>query len=208
MDHLLSRLTAQLDSLIPFLAAAEEEVFAVIWSMHFLWSEENRHAMPESLSAFRTNVAHGAFLLGYAYIEAFVTDLIWHIYERRRDLLPPDKTVKFRDVLLSGDYNRLVTGMIDSTLGAMNSLERKIHHLEHNIGLKSTHYEGLLDAHVIRNALIHNSGRINREVPANTRWRHGEQIQLSVHDVNVFGVLARDYAEEIVQKANRLCSGS
>jgi len=206
IDQLHKRFIGQLDTLIPFLGLAHKEIFLTLHGNYSEWfSVEQQATLPDSLKEYCTQVSHAAFLLGYSYAEAFITDLIWTIYHCRRDLLPPDKALKFSDVFSLGDYERIIMKMIDSTLGDMNSLEKKIHHLETRLGLKVPQAQKLLEAHSARNALVHNSGRVNRPQASTSRWQQGNVIELTVDDVHSFGFIAREYAREISNKANVLC---
>ncbi|MCM1985408.1 hypothetical protein [Lyngbya confervoides] len=185
IDQLHKRFVDQLDTLIPFLGLAHEEIFLTLHENYCGWfSIEQQATLPNSFRKYRTQVSHGAFLLGYSYAEAFITDLIWTIYHCRRDLLPPDKALKFSEVFSLGDYERIIMKMIDNTLGDMNSLEKKIHHLETRLGLKVPQAKMLLEAHSARNALVHNSGRVNRPQTSTSRWQLGNIIELTVDNVH------------------------
>lgn len=206
IDRLYKRFIGQLDTLIPFLGLAHEEIFLSLHGNYSGWfSIEQQATLPNSFNEYCTQVSNAAFLLGYSYAEAFITDLIWTIYHCRRDLLPPDKALRFSDLFSLGDYERIIMKMIDSTLGDMNSLEKKIHHLETRLGLKVPQAEKLLEAHSARNALVHNSGRVNRPQASTSRWQLGNVIELTGDDVHSFGIIAREYAREVSNKANVLC---
>ena len=73
---LLDRLISQLDTLISFLALSRKEVFNTIQSHHDQWfSADENDAVPDTYAVYQTQVTHGAFLLGYSYMEAFLGDL-------------------------------------------------------------------------------------------------------------------------------------
>lgn len=208
-DALHDRLVGQLDTLVPFLALAHREVFGVLSARYADWyPDERRDTLPSSDSAYSHQVAHAAFLLGYSYAEAFVTDLIWAVYAARRDLLPADKSLRFGDVLPLADFETVVRSMIDATVGDMNSMEKKIQHLESRLGLRVPQAEQMLDAHKARNAIVHNAGRVNRFQAAGLRWQPGDIVSLSAEDVHGFGIMARKYAEHLCIKAKRLCAAS
>ena len=101
-DQLRERLISQLDTLVPFLAVAHEEVFEVLSRDYGHWySDERLATRPESYQDYCQQVAQSAFLFGYSYVEAFITDIIPEIYRLRRDLLPPDKSLRYGEVVLS-----------------------------------------------------------------------------------------------------------
>jgi hypothetical protein len=206
-DALHDRLIEQLDSLVPFLALAHREVFSVLSAEYEGWyTDERRTTLPESYCTYRHQVAHAAFLLGYSYAEAFITDLIWEVYAIRRDLLPPDKALRFGEVLPLADFEKVICHMIDSTVCDMNSLEKKLHHLESRLGLNVEHSGRMLEAHKARNAIVHNAGRVNRTRQGSTRWKPGEQVLLSPEDVHEFGIMAREYAKQLCERAKSLCA--
>jgi len=206
IDHLYIRFIGQLDTLIPLLGLAHEEIYSALHENYAEWfSAEQQATLPGSFKEYCIQVSHAAFLLGYSYAEAFITDLIWAVYHCRRDLLPPDKALKFSEVLPLGDYERIIMKMIDNTLGDMNSLEKKMHHLETRLGLKVPQAEELLKAHTARNALVHNSGRVNRPQASTSQWQLGDIVELTAYDVHDFGITAREYAAEVSDKANILC---
>jgi hypothetical protein len=205
IDHLYTRFISQLDSLIPFLGLAHEEIFMTLQENYIGWfSDEQQPTLPDTFNRYSIQVSHAGFLLGYSYAEAFITDLIWEIFNARRDLLPQDKALKFSDLLPLEDYERVVMKMIDSTVGDMNSLEKKILCLE-KLGLQVTQSEEILKGHIARNALVHNSGRVNRRQPAKSQWQVGDVIELTAGDVHEFGLATREYAKVICNKANSMC---
>lgn len=206
-DELYDRLIAQLDSLVPFLALAHSEVFTVLSAEYADWyPDERRATLPSSFGSYCHQVAHAAFLLGYSYAEAFVTDVIWEVYASRRDLLPPDKALRFADVLPLADFEKVIGRMIDSTVCEMNSLEKKLNHLETRLGLHVQHSDRMREAHKARNALVHNAGRVNRAQQISSRWKPGEQVWLSTDDVHEFGIMAREYAKQLCERAKTLCN--
>lgn len=206
-DELHARLIGQLDTLIPFLALAHHDVFDVLSSHYASWSPpEQQDTLPNTYDAYATQVAHGAFLLGYSYAEAFITDLMWQIYSTRRDLLPEDKTLKYVDVLTKADFTKIVRHMIDCTISELNSLEKKILHLETRFNLNIPQPNLMKEAHIARNALVHNAGTVNRESIPSSRWHVGDRIILKVTDVHEFGIMARRYTREMCDIAKALCS--
>jgi hypothetical protein len=206
METLLQRVLGQFDSLVPILGVAHDEIFTLVRERHEDWfPEEGWRGFPTTFPVFEAQLVHGAFLLGYSYAEAYITDLLWEIYNRRRDLLPADKSLTYGEVLLQRDFEALISRMIDSTLTEMNSLERKLDHLGKRFRIGSPQPEALLEAHVTRNALVHNMGRVNREPKAGpSRWKVGDQIRLSADDVQTFGIAARKYIREVHHQAERL----
>src|SRR5262249_6748579 len=114
MSDLLTRLTNQLDSLVPFLALAHKEVFEVVGEGYGDWlSDEQQSTLPESFQIFERQIAHGAFLVGYSYAEAFLGDLVRLIYLKNPQMLPRDKELKFSEVLDQDSYENVLAYMIN-----------------------------------------------------------------------------------------------
>ena len=131
IDHLYIRLIGQFDSLIPFLGLTHEEIFLTLQENYIDWfSNKQQLTLPDTFNQYSIQVSHAGFLLGYSYVEAFIADLIWEIFNARRDLLPKDKSLKFIDIFHLENYEQIVIKMIDSTVGEMNSLEKKVLCLE------------------------------------------------------------------------------
>lgn len=201
-----ARFTSQLDTLVPFLALAHREIFDVLSRQYSFWYSDNRReTLPDSLESYTHQVAHAAFLLGYSYAEAFVTDLMFHVYSIRRDLLPDKRQLTYKDVISQADFEALIRHIINCTLGDMNSLEKKLLHLEERFGLSVPQPPLMIDAHVARNALVHNAGRVNRHQGSSTRWKEGSDVRLSTSEVHQFGLMAREYTLEMCRCAAALC---
>lgn len=209
LSSLYERLIGQLDTLVPFLALAHQEVFEVVSAGFGNWySDERVETLPDSYDSYTEQVAHAAFLLGYSYLETFVSDVISAVYDARRDLLPEDKQLRFGDVTALNDFQQVIDRMIDHTIDSMNSLERKVDHIEKRLGIRVGLENEVRDAHSARNALIHNAGLMDRKDSYSGRWKQGDRISMSPDDVHEFGMMAREYARELIQRAEGLCADS
>ncbi|NJK72530.1 MAG: hypothetical protein HC926_04340 [Synechococcaceae cyanobacterium SM2_3_60] len=197
--HLHTRLISQLDSLVPFLSLAHAEVYQLLDASYSMWLPvEVQSTLPDNIGVFQTQIAHAGFLLGYSYIETFVTDVITALYTQHPERLPKDKALRYHDILAIGHYDGLIIKMIERTVARLNSLERKVKHLE-IMGLNVAISNELLAAHHIRHTLIHNAGIVNRSLPYHFGWQIGDRITLSVAEVNGFGIAARNFAATLIQ---------
>jgi hypothetical protein len=144
------------------------------------WYQPEEHpSILDDLHLHKEQVAHAAFLLGYAYFEAFVSDLIWIIYRYRPRFLPSDGSLAYGTVLSADSLEEVLEKMIDQTTGSMNSLQRKLEHLgKQPFGIGRPCPSLVQESHVARNTLIHNSGRINRIPKGHARWKAGDAISL------------------------------
>ncbi len=197
--QLHTRLVGQLDSLVPFLSLAHSEVYQLLGASYSVWlPAEVQSTLPDSIGVFQTQIAHAGFLLGYSYIETFATDVITALYVQYPELLPKDKTLRYQDIFAIGHYDGLISKMIERTVSRLNSLERKVKHLE-DMGFSVVISDPLLAAHHIRHTLIHNAGIVNRSLPYQLGWQIGDTITLSVDEVNAFGIAARNFAATLIQ---------
>jgi hypothetical protein len=180
MDELIARFGAQIDGLVPLLALSHETIYdTVSEEMTPFYDPAEHSSIVDDFEQHQEQIAHAAFLLGYSYLEAFVIDLIWEVYRRRFDLLSPTAQLEFRIVLSSQSLDDIVEKMIDQTTSSLNSLGKKLRHLESQFGVRRASPTLISEAHVVRNALIHNSGRVNRDPRGSARWRLGDAISLS-----------------------------
>lgn len=208
INSLETRIIEQLDTLAPFLALDKREIFDVLSSEYGHWypNESLQSTIPDSYEKYSRQVRHAAFLLGYSYAEAFVSDLMWIVYSCRKDLLPVDQKISFGDILSRNDFENVVEHMIERTIGGLNSLEKKINHLEKKFGFKVSQPPELKDAHVARNALIHNAGIVNRH-RSGSRYSVGETVCMSASEIHDFGHVVREYIASMCKAASALCNG-
>jgi hypothetical protein len=212
-DNLRDQVIAQLDTLIPFLALSHEEIFEVLNAKYADWYKDTKKTeLPATFSAYSYQVIHAAFLLGYSYVEAFVNDLIFELYNERRDLIrdksdTDKRKLFFEEILRLHDFEEVIQQMIESILGEMNSLEAKLNHLEKTLKWSIPEIKDLIDAHVARHALIHNGGIVNRQPPAGSRWNSQDRIQYSEYDAHMFGITARALIRRLCDQAKAVCTG-
>jgi hypothetical protein len=164
--NLVDRLISQLDTLVGFLALSHEEAFAIIQEHHAQWfGAEEREAIPNSYSVYRTQVAHGTFVLGYSYAEAFLADLIREVYIACPMALPREKELKFRDILECSTYDDVLDCMIDKEVLAVmyNSMENIIEYFQEKLGLQwpSSATDTIIEANLLRNCIVHNNGVVD-----------------------------------------------
>jgi hypothetical protein len=92
MNNLLDRVISQFNSLIPFLAISHKEVFDLLKKEKKIWFLPDQEAtLPDSYRIYQTQITHSAFLLGYSYFEAFLSDLAKEILRKRPGILPKEK---------------------------------------------------------------------------------------------------------------------
>lgn len=203
MPTLYDRIIRQLDTLISFLALAREDAFGLIRSdQGSELTTEQLDSLPHSYQEFRCQVSHSAFLLGYSYFEAFLSDLVREILLRRPNILPQERELKYRDVLDRKDYDSILKYMIDKEILAIfyGSAEKIGKYFEDRLNLPWPEYDGqpaVVRASLVRNCIIHNGARVDSRLSEISDWDEGDQIELSPGDVHSFGLQARDFARQL-----------
>ncbi|HUT09588.1 MAG TPA: hypothetical protein VMY42_03760 [Thermoguttaceae bacterium] len=207
METLYERIIRQLDTLVPFLGLAHEEVFDLIRQEHEHWfSTEQEKALPSTFDSYRNQVSQSAFLLGYSYFEAFLADLVREIYRHRPQMLPHEKQIKYSDVLRQHDLEGLIGQMIEREVIAIfyESAEGIAKYFEQRLQIQWPERDGkhmLERVSLVRNCIIHNAARVDRRLAAASDWGEGDIITLAPSDVHEYGIEARDFARDVYAQA-------
>ncbi len=207
MDSLLERLICQLDTLIPFLALSREEAFRMVRARHSEWfSEEEERSLPETYAGYRTQVTHAAFLLGYSYFEAFLSDLARDVYARLPRMLPEKKELKFSEILECSHYQDVVSRMIEKEIRAVFSgtVDTIRDHFQEKLTLEwpPNDREAVVRASLLRNCIIHNMARADARLAQVSDYGVTNPIELTVADVHSMGTMARRVARHLYHEAD------
>ena len=204
---MLDRLISQLDTLVPFLGLAHDEIFQVIHDKNRDWfSSSQREALPETFTAYQGQVAVSAFLLGYSYFEAFIADLAKAILVSRPQLLPKDKNVSFGAVIDSGDYDILLGKIVEQqVLSVMyNSIEKVSEYFHKSLHIQwpeATDEYTVVKASLIRNCFMHNGGIVDTRLSNVSGLTEGAEIEIAPADVHQYGINIRHFARNVYQQA-------
>lgn len=207
MDNLADRLISQLDALVAFLSLGHEEVFEVVRSEYDSWvPREQLDTLPGSFEIYRTQVSHAAFLLGFSYFEAFLSDVVRVILRSRPEMLPRDKKIAFGQ-LIDLDSEEDVLGLLierevqDVMYGSFESIAV---YFNNRLNLVWPAASSLREVSAIRNCIIHNMARADaRLVAAAPTWTVGQEIALSPSDVHGVGLDVRRFAQDIWSQVER-----
>lgn len=207
MHNLLERLIGQLDTLVAFLAISRKEAFDLIRGEWEAWVPDGgSENLPESHEVYRTLVTHAAFLLGYSYFEAFLSDLVRETYAARRTMLPKNKELKYSDILSLGSFDAIVQSMIEKNVRAVfgEPMSNIIKHFEEKLHLEWPH-EHKADSEIascLRNCIIHNLARVDARLAGlSQEYEEGDQIRLTESEVNTYGLAARAVASKLYEQA-------
>ena len=210
MKNLLNRLIEQLDALIPFLALAHEKVFNLLQRDQGIWFfAGNQQNLPKVYITYRKHIAHGAFLLGYGYSEAFLSDLIREIYMHNPHMLPDDKTLKFSELRKTKSHDDVLRIMIDKEIYAVfaQSMEDIADYFSKKFSLKWPDAEKprLVEASLLRNCIIHNSAIADFRLTNATKnkYKEGYEIILEPSEVHSYGLVMRRVARDLWKRATK-----
>ena len=205
-SNLLTRLIDQLDGLIPFIAIAHEDVFTLIQKEKHLWGTTRRQkGLPDRFEIYRVQVSHSAFLLGYSYFEAFLSDLARAIFLAKPKMLPKARELKFEDILRVPDYQSVIQLMVDKEIYGMfeAGVEKVAKYFQDKLKLKWADEERkqVVEASSIRNCIVHNLSRADARLSSLSSYEVGDTIELSPSEVHSFGIAGRKIARELFGQA-------
>ena len=208
MNNIYNRLVAQLDSLIPFIGLARQEVFNLIQQERSQWYLENAKDLPKTFDVYNRHINNSAFLLGYSYFEAFMTDLVEQIYKKRPRILPKEKSLKFIEIVNVNCYEKVLILMIKKEVQELfyKNVRDIISYFSDKLNLRFTDVGGekMDEASCIRNCIIHNSSIADEKLAQNDGYKENEEFKLSSAQVHGFGILARNEASNLWQQAIKI----
>ncbi len=207
MESLYDRVIRQFDTLVPFLAVSHEEVFEIIRRHEADWFPPSEgQPLPDTYQMYQVQVSHAAFLLGYSYFEAFLADVVKHVYHARSSMLPKEKELKFKDVLDCDSYDQVLSLMVNKEVFALiyNSMEKIIDYFDKRLSIQfgdTSDKQEIIKAALLRNCLIHNMARADSRLAAVSRWSEGSFIDLEPSEVHSFGIIGRRISRNIYEQA-------
>lgn len=200
-----NRLIGQLDTLIPFLALSHEGIFRLLKEHRLTWFADNEDALPAAYASYRKQVNHSAFLLGYSYLESFLTDLIGSVLRQRPAMLPKSRKIDYSEVLDSRDKDALIDRIIQRELHDLfyKSMADIIEELRSRYGFTITEEEEsrLVVASLVRNCIMHNSACADARLGVIDGFHDGEEFELSEEDVHDYGLILRRVARRMYAEA-------
>lgn len=206
MDNLLDRVISQFDTLISFLAISHEDVFDLIRKERKHWPDFNQDlTLPDSYNIFRTQIIHSAFILGYSYFEAFLTDLVREIYLLRPNMLPKEKKLKYADILKTDDYNAILELMIEKEIKDLffKRMEEVVAYFEEKLNLnwQESNKDEIIRTSYMRNCIIHNLSKADHRLSEVSDFKAREKIELNFTDVHLYGMTARSLVRDLYNQA-------
>lgn len=204
VSNLEKRLSEQLDGLVVFMAASHEAVFDLIRTHESDWLDAlGADDAVTIFEQYHKNVIHGAFLLGFAYFEAFLADLARAVLATRPTMLPRQRQPTAGEVIDAGRYEALLNQLVDAEVRSVffKAIEDQRSYFLQKLSLEWPDEPQLVVAARIRNCLMHNNGIAETRLADVSRHGVGEPIILSAADVHEYGLVARRIAPAIWQSA-------
>ncbi len=157
---------------------------------------------------YRNQITISAVLLGYAYFEAFLTDLITLCLKKNPKILLPqgkeankDKTITYQQLILASSYEKLIDELIEKEIRNImyKSMPEILDYLSKKLGLEwdvSLNPE-IIIANKIRNCCMHNNCIADKNLAKDSRFTEGSEIELSSGIVHFFGLLVRQFSNQL-----------
>ena len=199
----------QLDTLVPFLGLAHEEIFSKIHDENQEWfTEQQRKSLPDTFTTYKNQVSVSAFLLGYSYFEAFIADLAKKILLARPALLPKDKNLTYGEIIDAQAYDILLEKLVEKHVFSVmyNSIEKISEYYSKSLHINWPNYDdeySVVKAALIRNCYMHNGGLVDARLYERFGLEVGSKIILSPGEVHGYGIAVRQIAYEIYDQAER-----
>lgn len=213
MTDIHSNLTVRLNYLIGLLDISSQQSFDKIKGHKILDEFDSvGEIYNNQYSIYRNQITTSAILLGYAYFEAFLTDLIAMCLTKNPRILIPegktqikDKTITYQQLLLADSYNKLIKELIEKEVRNImyKSMTEVLDYLERKLKLtwdKSLNNE-IVIANKIRNCCMHNNCVADKSLAKDARFVEGKEIELTSGSVHSFGLKARQFSRELWESA-------
>ena len=206
------RFIHQCNMLVPFIDMGQEEVFKLFEDNYQQWHSFRSDSLPEAINTFDSfvrNINHSAYVLGYAYFEAYLGDLVKVILMQYPKKMSKNKNMTFSEIIELTDYAAVLEAMVKKEIGQLfaGGMKSIIAYFEKPINLNWPEGKSspAIECSLIRNCIVHNSSVVSeqlaREFP---RWNLGDEISLSTGDVHDSGLNVRDIAASLDEQASRL----
>lgn len=213
MTDIHTNLIKRLNYLIGLLDIASEQSFEKIKEHKALPEFESVGKIyDDEYSIYKNQITISAILLGYAYFEAFLTDLMVICLSKDPKILIPqgknqikEKTITYQQLFLADSYEKLVEELIEKEVRNImyKSMSEVLEYFDKKLKLDwddSVNNEMII-ANKIRNCCMHNNCIADKNLAKAARFIEGAEIQLNVSDVHSFGLKARKFTREIWDSA-------
>ncbi|HMR90756.1 MAG TPA: hypothetical protein PKC69_00510 [Chitinophagaceae bacterium] len=213
MTNIHLNLTIRLNYLIGLLDISSQQSYEKIKGHKILDEFDNvGEIYNNQYSIYRNQITTSAFLLGYAYFEAFLSDLIIICLTKNPKILIPegktqikDKTITYNQLLLAEGYDQLIKELIEKEVRNImyKSMSEILEYLDRKLKLtwdKSLNSE-IIVAKKIRNCCMHNNCLADKGLAKDPRFTEGVEIELTSGSVHSFGLKARQFSRELWESA-------
>ena len=140
-------------------------------------------------------------LQSFQYFEVFIADFVRQIYFSNTRMLPKKNSLKFSEILESGDYEKVLELMVDKEILALmyKSMEDIVKYFNEklNIMWEEDDKAAIIQASLVRNCIIHNNSLADNRLSRVSEYRLNDPITLSTSDVHSYGIVVRQIARHI-----------
>jgi hypothetical protein len=213
MTDIHSNLTVRLNYLIGLLDISSQQSYDKIKGHRILDEYESvGEIYSNQYSIYRNQITISAILLGYAYFEAFLSDLMIMCLNKNPKILIPegksqikDKTITYQQLFLADSHEQLVKELIEKEVRNImyKSMSEILDYFERKLKLtwdKSINNE-IIIANKIRNCCMHNNCIADKGLAKDQRFIEGNEIDLNSGSVHSFGIKARQFSRELWESA-------
>lgn len=213
MTDIHSNLTTRLNYLIGLLDISSQQSYDKIKGHKILAEFESvGNIYHNQYSIYRNQITISAILLGYAYFEAFLSDLMIICLTKNPKILIPegktqikDKTITYQQLLLANSQEQLVKELIEKEVRNImyKSMSEILDYLGRKLKLKwdASVNDEIVIANKIRNCCMHNNCIADKSLAKDPRFTEGSEIELSIGSVHSFGLKARQFTKQLWESA-------
>lgn len=213
MNNILDNLIERLNYLIGLLDISSEESFNKIRG-HKIQKDFDSvgEVYKNQYKVYRNQITISAILLGYAYFEAYLTDLLRICISKNPQILIPngkaqnkDKTITYQQLIQASSYDELIEKLVEKELQSImyKPMQEILIFIEKKLKLKwnQSVNDDIIIANKLRNCIMHNNCIIDKGLAKFQGFTEGNEIVLSPSDVHRFGIEARQLSRELWNSA-------
>lgn len=215
MIDIHSNLTTRLNYLIGLLDISSQQSYDKIKG-HKIFEEFDSvgEVYNNEYLIYRNQITISSMLLGYAYFEAFLSDLIILCLIQNPKILIPEgkarikeKTITYQQLFFADSHEKLVKELVDKEVRNImyKSMSEILDFIDKRLKLKwnkSINNE-IIVANKIRNCCMHNNCIADKSLAKDPRFVEGNQIELTASVVHSFGLKARQFSRELWESAKQ-----
>lgn len=200
-----------LDKLFGFLNVSDQKVYEIVKEHQFNseWIDLNDKSYQtvdeiflNNYNVFEEHILKSVLILGYAYCEAFLTDLFKECILMNPKIMIPngkksneEKNISYLMFLNANSKDDLIEILVEKEIRNLmyKNISEIVDYSEKKLNLKweEIDVENLKKANKIRNCIMHNNSRVDKSLSLITNENIGEPLKLTLKQIHDFGLTAR-----------------